>query len=164
MPTKTNEEPGTLETDAVLVRAMTERDLDAVVAIDAAATGRRRPQFFELMLQRAVKLAGMQVSLVAELDGHVVGFLIGSLYYGEFGVLEPSASLDTIGVAPAYRGRHVGQALMRQLCLNLGALHIATLRTEISWDETELAAFFKSQRFRPSGRICLERRVDPTEI
>ena len=156
------EQPGILETDAVLVRAMTEKDLDAVVAIDAAATGRRRPRFFELMLQRAVKLAGMQVSLVAELEGQVAGFLIGSLYYGEYGVMEPSASLDTIGVAPRCRGRRVGQALMRQLRMNLGALHISTLRTEISWDEAELAAFFKKQGFRPSGRISLECPIDPT--
>jgi hypothetical protein len=67
-----------------------------VVAIDAAATGRRRPRFFELMLQRAVKLAGMHVSLVAELEGRVAGFLIASLYYGEYGVLEPAASLGSI--------------------------------------------------------------------
>ncbi len=162
MHTETNEHPGMLETDAVLVRAMTEKDLESVVAIDAAATGRRRPRFFELMLQRAVKLAGMQVSLVAELDGKVAGFLIASLYYGEFGVMEPSASLDTVGVHPSSRGRHVGKALMRQLRMNLGALQIATLRTEISWDETDLAAFFKKEGFHPSGRICLECPIDPT--
>ncbi len=162
MRTEANEQPGILETDTVLVRAMAEKDLEAVVAIDSAATGRRRPRYFELMLQRAVKLAGMQVSLVAELDGKAVGFLIGSLYFGEYGVMEPSASLDSIGVSPACRGRHVGQALMRQLRMNLGALHITILRTEISWDEGELAAFFKKQGFRPSGRICLECTIDPT--
>lgn len=162
MQTETNEQPGILETDAVLVRAMAEKDLEAVVTIDAAATGRRRPRYFELMLQRAVKLAGMQVSLVAELDGKVAGFLIASLYYGEYGVMEPSASLDTIGVHPSYRGKHVGKALMRQVRMNLGALHITTLRTEISWDETDLAGFFKNQGFRPSGRICLECPIDPT--
>jgi ribosomal protein S18 acetylase RimI-like enzyme len=162
MKTEANDQPGILETDAVLVRAMAEKDLEAVVAIDSAVTGRRRPRYFELMLQRAVRLAGMQVSLVAELEGKVAGFLIGSLYYGEFGVMAASASLDTIGVDPAYRGRHVGKALMRQLRMNLGALHITTLRTEISWDESELAAFFKNQGFRPSGRICLECPIDPT--
>lgn len=162
MSHETSEQPGVLDTDAVLIRSMREEDLEGVVSIDAAATGRRRPRYFELMLQRAVKLAGVQVSLVAELDRHVVGFLIGSLYYGEYGVLEPSASIDSIGVAPQYRGRHVGKALMRQLRMNLGALHIATLRTEVSWNEFELAAFFKDQGFAPSGRICLECRLDPT--
>ena len=151
-----------METDSVIVRTMNEEDLGSAVAIDAAASGRRRPRYFELMLQRAVKLAGLQISLAAEMDGHVVGFLIGSVYYGEFGVAEPTASLDAIGVEPGYRGRRVGKALMRQFRLNLGALRITTLRTEVSWDEFELIAFLKSQGFRPSSRICLECTLDPT--
>lgn len=156
------ESPGTLETDDVLVRAMRESDLEVVVLIDAAASGRRRPRYFELMLQRALKQAGMQISLVAEVSGMVVGFLIGSLYYGEYGVAEPSASIDAIAVHPDFRGRHVGKALMRQLRLNLGALHIAALRTEVEWDNFELAAFFRSEGFVPARRLCLERALDPT--
>ena len=101
---------GFLDTDAILVRTMREGDLDAIVAIDALATGRRRPSYFELMLQRAIKQASLQISLVAELDGRVVGFLIGSLYYGEYGVVEPTASVDAIGVDPRYRGHRVGKA------------------------------------------------------
>jgi len=156
------DQPGTLPTDSVLVRTLRAEDLEAVVAIDAAATGRRRPHYFELMLQRAVKQAGLQISLVAEVDGRVVGFLIGSLYYGEFGLVEPTASLDTIGVHPRHRGARVGKALMRQLRLNLGALHMRTLRTEVAWDDFELLAFFRSEGFALSGRLCLECPLDPT--
>lgn len=164
MAARHTEEPGILETDAVLIRTMREEDLDAVVAIDAAATGRRRPQYFRLMLQRALKLAGLQISLVAELDGHVVGFLIGSLYYGEYGVAEPSASIDAIGVEPRFRGHHVGKALMRQLRINLGALRITTLRTEVAWENFELLSFFKSEGFAPAERLCLECTLDPTTL
>jgi len=158
-----HEQPGILETDAILVRAMCGNDLEAVVSIDAAATGRRRPRYFDLMLQRALKQAGVQISLVAEVGERVVGFVLASLYYGEYGVMEPSASIDGIGVAPAFRGRRVGKALMRQLLLNLGALQISSLRTEVSWDNFELLAFFKSEGFAPSGTLCLERKLDPTE-
>ena len=156
------EEPGILETDAVLVRTMREEDLEVVVSIDAAVTGRRRPRYFDLMIQRAVKQAGLQISLVAELGEQVVGFLIASLYYGEYGVTEPSASIEAIGVHPQFRGRHVGRALMRQLRLNLGALRITTLRTEVAWDDFELLAFFKKEGFAPAGRLCLECTLDPT--
>jgi ribosomal protein S18 acetylase RimI-like enzyme len=156
------DEPGILETDAVLVRTMRQDDLEAVVTIDARATGRRRPRYFELMLQRAVQQAGLQVSLVAELGGQAAGFLIGSLYYGEYGVIEPSASIDAIGVSPNFRGRHIGKALMRQFRLNLGALQITTLRTEVSWDDFELMGFFKRHGFAPARRLCLECALDPT--
>jgi ribosomal protein S18 acetylase RimI-like enzyme len=157
------EQPGVLETDAFLVRAMRGDDLEAIVAIDAVAAGRRRPRYFGLMLERALGQASLQISLVAELGERVVGFVLASLYYGEYGVMEPSASIDAIGVALGFRGRHVGKALMRQLRLNLGALHISSLRTEVSWDDFELMAFFKSEGFAPSGSMCLERKLDPTE-
>jgi ribosomal protein S18 acetylase RimI-like enzyme len=157
------QEVGALETDAVLVRAMCEADLNAIVAIDAAATGRRRPRYFELMLQRAITQAGLQISLVAEVEERVVGFVIGSLYYGEYGVVEPSASIDAITVDPRYRGKNAGKALMRQLRLNLSALRITTLRTEVSWNNFDLLAFFRSQGFKPSTRLCLECALDPTQ-
>jgi ribosomal protein S18 acetylase RimI-like enzyme len=163
MPAERMEEPGVLETDAVLVRSMRDSDLDAVVAIDAAASGRRRPRYFEVMLQRAVKQAGLQISLVAELDNRTVGFVIGSLYYGEYGMVEPSASIDAITVDSRYRGKHVGKALMRQLRLNLGALRIASLRTEVAWDDFDLLAFFDSEGFTPAARLCLECSLDPTQ-
>ncbi len=143
---------------------MKEHDLEAVVAIDAAASGRRRPRYFELMLERAVKQAALQVSLAAEVDERVVGFVIASLYYGEYGVSEPTASLDAIGVDKANRGQHVGKALLRQLRMNLSALRVTTLRTEVSWDNFDLLAFFKKEGFAPARRLCLECTLDPTRL
>jgi len=164
MSTRPLEEPGILETDSILVRLMNERDLEAVVKIDAAASGRRRPRYFELMLERAVKQAALQVSLAAEVDGHVVGFAIASLYYGEYGISEPTASLDAIGVDSVHRGQHIGKALLRQLRLNLSALRVTTLRTEVSWDDFDLLAFFKKENFSPARRLCLECALDPTRL
>ncbi|HEY0591698.1 MAG TPA: GNAT family N-acetyltransferase, partial [Thermoanaerobaculia bacterium] len=92
------QEPGVLETDRIVVRSMRESDLGAVVRIDAMSYGRARPRYFELMLQRAVRMAALQISLVAELEGRVTGFMIGSLQYGEFGVTEPIATVEAIGV------------------------------------------------------------------
>jgi ribosomal protein S18 acetylase RimI-like enzyme len=164
MPSEPIQTGSLLETEAVLVRTLREADLDAVVGIDARETGRRRPEYFRLMIERAVKQSAMQVSLVAECERRTVGFLIASLYYGEYGVVEPSASIDAIGVDPALRGRHIGHALMEQLRLNLGALHISTVRTEVQWDAFELATFFKKEGFAPSGRLCLECVIDPTAV
>lgn len=164
MSIKSVDEPGILDTDSILVRTMNEHDLDAVVSIDAAAAGRRRPRYFELMLERAVIQAALQVSLAAEMDGHVVGFVIASLYYGEYGVSEPTASLDVIGVDPRYRHQHVAKAMLRQLRSNLDALRVTTLRTEVSWDDFDLLAFFKKEGFAPARRLCLDCMLDPTRL
>lgn len=156
------QEPGVLATDEILVRIMTPDDLDPVVRIDAAASGRSRPSYFGKLIEKAVQHADLSISLVAELDGKVVGFVVGTLYYGEFGVAEPSASIDVIGVDGRYRRRQIGRALMRQLRINLAALRITSLRTEVSWDDFGLLAFFRSAGFRPSSRLCLEMDLDPT--
>lgn len=154
--------PGTLETDAIVVRTMATADLEAVVEIDAAATGRRRPSYFKRMLERSLDEADLQISLVAEFEGVVAGCLIATLFYGEYGVVEPSASIDAIGVLPEYRHRRVATAMLRQLRLNLGALRIEKLRTEVSWDDFELLSFLRREGFRPADRLCLEHTLDPT--
>lgn len=153
------ESPEELMKETVVVRVMCESDLDAIVKIDAAASGRSRPKYFQLMFDRTVRQTGVQISLVAEIEGRVVGFAIGSLFYGEYGILEPTASIDAISVAPDARRQRVGDALMRQLRTNLSALGVTTLRTEVSWSDFDLLAFFKREGFAPAARLCLEQRL-----
>lgn len=149
--------------DLVTVRLMRAGDLDAVVRIDAAKRGHSRRRYFELMLDRALHFTGLQISLVGELDGHVVGYLIGSLYYGEFGITEPTATIDAIAVEPSTRRQHVARAMFQQLRRNVGAIGATSIRTEVDWSESDLLAFLRSEGFTPAPRLCLECKVDPTE-
>ena len=71
-----------------------------------------------------VSRVALAVSLVAELDDHVVGFALARVYYGEFGVVEPAAVLDVLGVHPDYRGRRVASALIDQLRPDVAVLDI----------------------------------------
>jgi predicted N-acetyltransferase YhbS len=153
-------EPGTLETDAVTVRVPMAADLDAIVRIDREWTGRNRRAYYQLKLAEAERDTGVRISLAAELDGQVAGFLLARLYYGEFGQPEPVALLDTIAVSKAFAGRRVGSALMRQLLLNLHTLGIERLQTEVDWNQFTLLEFFAHEGFRPAARLCLERAVE----
>jgi len=155
-------EPGTLETDRYAVRTMRQEDLEAVVEIDRAATGRRRTEYFGRLLERALDSGGVQISLVAETEEQVVGYVVGTVFYGEFGIAEPVATIDAIGVDSEWRRKNVGDALMRQLKTNLGALGVSGLRSEVSWDNFDLLAFFRRQGFAPARRLCLERPLDST--
>lgn len=152
-----------LAIDTTNIRLMNDTDVDAVVRIDAAATGRARPRYFELMLKRALKYAGLQISLVAEVDGRVAGFLIGSLYYGEYGMTEPTASIDAIGVDPKLRRHHIAHELFAQLRRNVAAIGATAIRTEVAWNDFDLLGFLHGEGFAPAPRLCLERKVDPTE-
>ena len=142
-------------TAAVVVRRLRPDDLEAVIALDARSAGRRRDEYFKLKLRQALADTGIQVSLAAELDGSLAGFLLARVYYGEFGITDRAAVLDTIGVRPELRGRHVGSALLGQLRTNLLGLGIERLETEVAWEALELIAFFHREGFRPAERLCL---------
>lgn len=148
---------GELETDRIPVRRLAPGDLDAVVRIDAASTGTTRRDFYRAKLGRALEDSSIQLSLAADLDGMVVGFLIVTFYYGEFGMPETVAVIEAFGVHPEYRGRKVAKALMRQLEMNLGALGVETVRTEVSWEQLELLGFLAHFGFEPAPRFCLQK-------
>lgn len=148
--------------DEIVVRNLRPDDRDVVVAIDARLMGRRRDEFFKLKLGQAFSDTGIAVSLAAQIDGAVVGFLLARVYYGEFGVTERVAVLDVIGVHPDFHGRHVGAALVDQLRTNLLGLGIRTLQTEVAWESLELVTFFRREGFTLAPRLCLDLDLEKT--
>ena len=144
------------ERDGVIVRTLTAADGSRLVRIDQAITGRNRTAWYEGKLERALAGSDIQISLGAEKDGRLVGAVLGSLHYGEFGLPEPIAVLDTVLVDPDVRGQGIGTALFDQLARNLCALGIHRLRTEVGWDEHELNRFLGHRGFVPAPRLVLE--------
>jgi GNAT superfamily N-acetyltransferase len=153
------EQPGTLETDHVEVRNLKAEDLDWVVRIDSQHSGKQRKEFYKVKLAEVAKDTGVRISLAAYVKGEPAGFLMGRLYYGEFGQPEPVAILDSMGVSTAFTGQKVGAALMRQLEMNLSGLGIERLQTQVEWDQIELLKFFQRAGFKPAARLCLEKPV-----
>ena len=143
---------------SVVVRTLRQEDVEAIIDIDAAGSKRRRPLYFRSIFERA-SYSPMQVSLVAEIDNQVVGYLLASVYYGEYGIAEPTASIDAIGVRPDARRQRVAHDLMQQLRSNLAALGVTTFRTEVSWSNFELLGFFRNEGFAPAPRLCLELKL-----
>lgn len=150
------------ETNRAIVRRLRPADMEAVVHLDAKVTGRRRERYFDTKLKMALADTGVEVSLAAEIDGLFVGFLLARVYYGEFGIAERVAVLDTLDVHPDFRARGVGRALLYQLRTNLHALQISVLQTEVAWNDQDLLYFFNREGFRLSQRICLD--LDVSEL
>lgn len=145
----------------VVIRSLTATDLPRLVAIDEQITGRSRRAWYEGKLSRALGESDVHVSLGAERDGILVGAMLAAVYYGEFGLPEPVAVLDTLLVDRAFARLGIGRALFEQLLRNLSALRIERLRTEVAWDDHELVSFFASMGFTPAPRLVLELDVGP---
>jgi predicted N-acetyltransferase YhbS len=159
MTTRDDACDGSLPTDSVPVRDLRTGDVAAIVRIDRASTGRPRNEYYEAKVRAAITEPKLRTSLVAELDDHVVGFLLARVHYGEFGRAESVAVIDSLGVDPAYRKRHVGQALLRQLTMNLRALRVERVETQVDGGQPDLFAFLANAGFRPAPRVCLERSL-----
>jgi len=150
---------GPLARDRIPVRSMAARDLAALVEIDCRITGHERVKYFERKLADALTDSGVRVSLVAELDGVPVGFIMARVDLGEFGRVDATAVLDTIGVRPDYQNRGVGRALISQLLINLGTLRVESVRTEVDWQDRELLAYLDRCGFRPSQQLCFDQSL-----
>jgi len=150
---------GPLARDRIPVRSMQASDLKALIAIDRRITGRDRTRYFERKLEEALHESDVRVSLVAELDGMPVGFIMARVDFGEFGHMEPAAIMDTIGVDPDYRDHGVGRALLSQLLVNLMTLRVEKIRTQLEWTDRELLGFLDRCGFRPSPQLCFDRVI-----
>lgn len=146
----------TRKTESILIRRLRPSDLESVIAIDAKATGRRRVEYFKLKLEMAINETGVEVSLAAEIDGMFVGFLIARVYYGDFGIAEPAAVLEVIGVHPDFRGRGVGHELLHQLTTNLLGLGVGKVSAEVNWEDSRIMAFMHNEGFVPAPRFCVD--------
>jgi ribosomal protein S18 acetylase RimI-like enzyme len=144
----------------VTVRPVDLSDLDAIVAIDEKLGGHSRKDYWRVRLDIAA-LRPPWMSSVAELDGRVVGFLLGWVGESEFGIGVPTAWIDLIGVDPAYRGRGVGQALVDRFVDGGQSLRaIRKVATLIDLDQADIREFFVRRGFRHGPMIQLERNLD----
>lgn len=148
-----------LSRDRVPIRSLRADDLAAMVAIDRRITGRDRSAYYRRKAAEVLEESGVRVSLVAELDGRVVGFIMARVDFGEFGQTEPEGVMDTIAIDPAYAHRKVGSALVSQLMANLGSLRVERVRTELAWDNFGLLSFLRRCGFKPSRRLSFVRPI-----
>ncbi|MCL4791400.1 MAG: GNAT family N-acetyltransferase [Gammaproteobacteria bacterium] len=151
---------GPLPRDRIPIRGIRAGDLRALLAIDRETTGRDRSAYLQAKVNEALNESDVRVSLVAEIDGRVVGFVMARVELGDFGHTDPTAELDTIGVAPDCKGQGVGRALLSQLIANLSALRVERILTEVSWDDPQLLLFLARCGFHPSSCLPFERAVD----
>ncbi len=143
------------------IRLMKADDLNAVVGIDEKVLQASRSEYYEVKFERLFKSKEyLPTSLVAEEeDGTVVGFVMGELYMGEFGIFQQQATLDTIGVDPAYQHQGVGEQLINEFMDHLRSLGVQKVNTLVDRKDSKLTHFFSANQFGPSTTINLERSL-----
>ena len=146
---------------AIKIRLMKAEDFDAVVAIDEKVLRTSRLEYYEMKFEKLFESKDyLPVSLVAEKeDSTVVGFVMGEIYMGEYGIFQEEATLDTIGVDPDYQHQGIGKQLINEFLDHLKKVGVQKLNTLVDWNDSKLIHFFSTNQFSPSKTINLERTL-----
>jgi N-acetylglutamate synthase-like GNAT family acetyltransferase len=140
------------------IRPLTEKDFKEVAKIQEAILKRSVSGRLENRMREYIK-KDPNTCLVAEIEGNVVGFVIGDIKDWGFGV-EKSGWLEIIGIHPKFMGQGIGKELGKRLLDHFKSKGIKNVYTVARWDSGDLLAFFKSIGFDRSDFINLETKLD----
>ena len=156
------------------VRPMSEKDIEAIIAIDARLTGERGPEragFWRGLL--SIQLPGTpegeappppvphhlcQVAETADAKARVVGFIIGDVQAWQFG-LPRHGRIVAIGVDPDHARSGVATRLAEALLGVLRKMDLPFVQCLVRPGDT-LGAFFGSLGFEQPGYQILEKRLE----
>jgi len=142
------------------IRVMKDSDRNGIIEIDRKISGEVRDAYYARKMDEHLnRESNISVSLIADYKGKVIGFIMGNLYTGEFGIPETIAFLDTLGIDPEYQKKGIGNMLMEKFQMNLEMLGVKRIRTLVDWDDQGLVRFFSGRSFMPSLTINLEKRI-----
>jgi len=112
---------------------------------------------FRRIIQEQLK-ENKDVSLVAEVDGKIVGYMISYMIYAGFGI-EKSAWIAIFGIDPKFMGQGIGKRLAEETFKIYQKRGIKDIYTSVRWDSVDLISFFKTLGFDRSEFINLRKEL-----
>ncbi len=134
----------------VKIRPVTELDISSIVRIDEKVSGKYRPEEWERRIAYYLR-RDPESSQAAEVKGRVVGFMLGEVRSGEFGLEEPTGWIEVLGVDPAERKRGLGRLLAEAMTAHFKAKGARTVRTLVDTRMAEIGKFFESMGLKSSS-------------
>ncbi|UCH89995.1 MAG: GNAT family N-acetyltransferase [Thermoplasmata archaeon] len=145
--------------DQPTIRPLSMKDLDDIIKIEKSIFKGRRKSLWENGARYYIEQGEAQLNLGAELDGELVGFIIGDIRQSEFGLEEKIGWVKVLGVAPAHQGVGIGGKLGFELMENFKRQGVKTVKTFVEWDSGDLITYFKSVGFGRDSMISLVKKL-----
>jgi len=149
----------------VSLRPLRESDIPSIVIIDEQTSGRAKPEYWRSKLSRYLAEGGPEpdaanqsLARVAEVDGEVVGFMIGEIRRWEFG--QPACGwITALGVNPDCQRLGIGRLLLAELLDYYRQNGLQDVRTIVEWAEGDLLKFFHSMGFIRGPFLELQKSI-----
>lgn len=130
----------------VRIRPMEPEDIDAVLAIDKKISGVRRAVTYTDLITG--DLGGvLDLSFVAEVDGHIAGFILARRAYVGEPVTEVGL-VQILGVDPDYGRQGIATKLVEALLESGQSENLKAVRIMIKERDSQLQAFFAHMGFK----------------
>jgi ribosomal protein S18 acetylase RimI-like enzyme len=139
------------------IRKMLVKDLPQVVRIQEAITKTTKNNEKIAILREHIRKEGT-ISLVAIVEGQVLGYVISEIMTNSFG-LDQGGWIEDLGVHPKHMGEGLGQTLATRLFDVFRERKIFEIYTAALWDSVDLRSFFKSVGFDRSTFINLYKKI-----
>jgi ribosomal protein S18 acetylase RimI-like enzyme len=143
--------------EPVKLRVLSIKDLNTVADIDESLLGTRRAGYWESRLEKA-ETSGVP-SLAAEVNGEVVGFILGTASGWEYGIPENVAWIDTLGVRKEYKQKGIARLLFKEMFSMFKKVGVDTIYVFVDWKKWDLLQFFDKMGFKRGDMINLEMKI-----
>jgi ribosomal protein S18 acetylase RimI-like enzyme len=125
----------------VRIRILEDTDLGGITALDEKIGGEYRPEVWERRVGYYLR-RDPEAQMVAEAAGKVVGFMLGEVRSGEFGLEEPTGWIEVLGVDPEVRGQEIGRRMAERMLEHFRERGANKVLTLVDQSMADIAAFF----------------------
>ena len=143
------------EKGEITIREMTEEDLTKIKEIDRVLVGPERALSWPLRVEAHWWVYRPLLNFVAEVDGKVVGFLLGDIRGAEYGT-DIAGWIDMMGVAPEYQRRGIARRLVDAFCEECQRNEVKT-RVVVREDDQRLVSFWTAVGFQKGKLVSYEK-------
>jgi ribosomal protein S18 acetylase RimI-like enzyme len=150
----------------VKIRPLSLDNIKDIVRIEKRIEGKlgiineERMEYLKEATRYNIERSDPMMSLGAELDENIVGFIIGEIRIWEFGIGEKTGWIRILGVDPDFQRRGIGRKLGEALLEHFERRGIKRVRTMAEWYTGDLISFFKSLGFNMLNMIPLEKEFN----
>lgn len=142
--------------ERVSIREIRVDDTQAIQEIRIGISEEDAQVDFQKLVEQHISEGNGQTSLVAEVNGKVVGYMISTTLYAGFGIGK-SAWIMSFGVHPDHMGQGIGLKLANRICDIYKAKGVSSIYSSVMWDSIDVLSFFKKLGFKRSEFINLKK-------
>ena len=145
----------------IKIRPLKLEDIPQVLEIEAKIRVPDSPQpTYDIDLENTAKsVIPQNFSFGAEIDGKLVGFVMGHVRSSEFGEKGKIGWLNVIGVDPEYQGQKIGTLLGEELIKSMKKAGVIKIQTMVHWKMSDLINYFSSLGFDKSPMVVVEKQL-----